>query len=100
MVDDCLLLNGDFNALVDPSEKRGGNFNMDKIMTGFQNFIHNMQVVDCVPKNGDFTCNNRRTGFLNIVERLDKFLVGLDGFKMIYIMNLRFCLFLFLIITQ
>lgn len=53
----------------------GNNF---KAMRVFQGFISELEVIVYIPKNGEFTWTNRREGFTRIVERLDRFLVGLE----------------------
>lgn len=50
-------------------------------MLDFQEFVDEIELVDCEPKNGLFTWNNHTLGFINIAERLDCFLVGLGWMK-------------------
>ncbi|XP_059066331.1 uncharacterized protein LOC131857650 [Cryptomeria japonica] len=45
-------------------------------MLEFRNFVQKLDVVGCKPSKGWFTWTNRRMGFSNIVERLDKFLIS------------------------
>ncbi|GLJ48416.1 hypothetical protein SUGI_1021880 [Cryptomeria japonica] len=44
----------------------------------FQDFVDKNQLLDVASKNGTFTWTNRRTGFTEIAERLDRFLVAGD----------------------
>lgn len=67
---------GDFNALLDIDEKKGGLRMSNRIMQYFRDFVSNNHLFDVVPKNGCFTWTNRRAKFASILERLDRFFVG------------------------
>ncbi|GLJ30750.1 hypothetical protein SUGI_0609570 [Cryptomeria japonica] len=43
-------------------------------MLDFREFIQKINAIDYTPTNGWYTWTNRRMGFANIAERLDKFL--------------------------
>lgn len=59
---------GDFNALLDLDEKKGGLRMSNKIMEDFRDFVMQNQLMDVVPKNGTFTWTNRRANFAHISE--------------------------------
>lgn len=70
-----VVFGGDFNAILDPSEKSGGIFPNKRIMEDFGNFILHMDLFDCKSQNGIFTWTNMRRDFSQIAERLDRFLL-------------------------
>ncbi|XP_059074891.1 uncharacterized protein LOC131874942 [Cryptomeria japonica] len=74
--DKKFIVGGDFNAILDLTEKRGGSNRISKEMLEFKNFVRRIEATDCIPVEGWFTWTNRRQGFTNIAERLDRFLVG------------------------
>ncbi|XP_059064722.1 uncharacterized protein LOC131856809 [Cryptomeria japonica] len=74
------IIRGDFNSIVDLLEKKGGINKINKDMIGFRDFIQVIEAVDCIPSEGWFTWTNRRLGFTNIAERLDRFLTGTKWF--------------------
>ncbi|GLJ11116.1 hypothetical protein SUGI_0143550 [Cryptomeria japonica] len=61
----------DLNALLYPNEKHGGVRGDNRVMKDFRNLIETINVVDCVPKNGEYTWTNRSAGFTNIVRWLE-----------------------------
>ncbi|XP_057820171.2 uncharacterized protein LOC131033064 [Cryptomeria japonica] len=73
---DRVSVAGDFNALLDLEEKRGGMKISNKVMEDFRDFVMLNHLFGVIPKNGSFTWTNRRVNFANISERLDRFLVG------------------------
>ncbi|XP_057834369.1 uncharacterized protein LOC131044904 [Cryptomeria japonica] len=73
---DKIVVVGDFNALLDLDEKKGGLRMSNKIMEDFRDFVMQNQLMDVVPKNGTFTWMNRRGNFAHISERLDRHLIG------------------------
>ncbi|GLJ39721.1 hypothetical protein SUGI_0811990 [Cryptomeria japonica] len=66
---------GDFNAILFGIEKSGGIQRTGTSQKDFLDFVEKNHLLDIVLKNGIFTWTNRRVGFTNIVERLDRFLV-------------------------
>ncbi|XP_059068896.1 uncharacterized protein LOC131859315 [Cryptomeria japonica] len=73
---DKVVVVGDFNALLDLDEKKGGLRMSNKIMEDFRDFVMQNHLMDVVPKNGTFTWMNRRAKFAHISERLDRHLIG------------------------
>lgn len=57
------------------SEKSGGVRKVSKSQKDFAKFVETSNLIDIITSNGFFTWNNRRLGFTNIAERLDRFLV-------------------------
>lgn len=68
----------DFNAILSDNEKCGGIQRTGTAQKDFLEFVEKNHLLDIVPKNGVFTWTNRRSGFTNIAERLDRFLVTSD----------------------
>lgn len=46
------IIGGDFNALLDLSEKSGGINKIKKDTLGFKNFLHQIGAMDCTPTKG------------------------------------------------
>lgn len=67
---------GDFNAIIELSEKKGGVMRLDPSSFLFRDSISSLHLVDIKSGNGLFTWNNRRVGEYWIAERLDRFLVS------------------------
>ncbi|XP_059070740.1 uncharacterized protein LOC131860359 [Cryptomeria japonica] len=76
LTNDRVMVAGDFNALLDLEEKRGGLRMANKVMEYFREFVMTNHLFDVIPKNGRYTWTNRRENFARILERLDRFLVG------------------------
>ncbi|GLJ27390.1 hypothetical protein SUGI_0537540 [Cryptomeria japonica] len=70
------IIGGDFNVILDLSEKKGGTNKISRDMVGFRDFIQGIEAVVCIPSEGWFTWTNKRLGFTNIVEHMDRFLTG------------------------
>ena len=70
------ILGGDFNAILNPEEKRDGKRWSSESQRDFSNFVDDSGLVEIHFKKGEFTWTNRREGFLNIVEKVDKFFVA------------------------
>ncbi|XP_059078150.1 uncharacterized protein LOC131876705 [Cryptomeria japonica] len=68
----------DFNAILASYEKKGGIQRIGMAQKDFQEFVDKNQLLDVAPKNGTFTWTNRHTGFTEIAEHLDWFLVAGD----------------------
>ncbi|GLJ11405.1 hypothetical protein SUGI_0166330 [Cryptomeria japonica] len=50
-----LIIGGDFNVILDLSEKSGGTKKITNDMLNFRNFVQKLEVVDCKPSVGWFT---------------------------------------------
>ena len=55
-----LILGGDFNMILNLSEKKGGIRREDPDMALFRELLQDLHLVDIPTVNGDFTWNNRR----------------------------------------
>ncbi|GLJ13902.1 hypothetical protein SUGI_0222100 [Cryptomeria japonica] len=73
---DWIVVVGDFNAIFDLNEKNGGLRKTNRIMEDFRSFVAENEVIEVVPKNGQYAWMKRRLNFTNILERLYQFLVG------------------------
>ncbi|GLJ40489.1 hypothetical protein SUGI_0834840 [Cryptomeria japonica] len=73
----CVVF-GDFNVILSSNKKSGGIQRTSTTHKDFLEFVEKNHLIDIVPKNGVFTWMNRRSGFTNIVEWLDRFLVTGD----------------------
>ncbi|XP_059068246.1 uncharacterized protein LOC131858814 [Cryptomeria japonica] len=76
LISDRVVVAGDFNALLDLDEKKGGLRMTNKVMDDFRDFVEQNQLVDVKTKNGQYTWTNRTIKFANISERLDKQFIG------------------------
>ncbi|XP_059068653.1 uncharacterized protein LOC131027512 [Cryptomeria japonica] len=72
------IVAGDFNATLSFSEKRGGVRRMCTMQSEFQTFVDSNALFEMVAKGGSFTWTNRRQGFSNIAEKLDRFFLAGD----------------------
>ena len=70
------IMAGDFNAVINLEEKRGGLPRLDQSSNLLREMIGSLVLIDVKPNNGVFTWNNRRCGGEAISERLDRFLVS------------------------
>ena len=70
------IIAGDFNAILDLSEKRGGNARLEPSSIFLWDNMSALNLMDIKPSNGQFTWNNRRVGDRCIAERLDRFMVS------------------------
>ncbi|KAB2032283.1 hypothetical protein ES319_D05G362800v1 [Gossypium barbadense] len=72
------VVGGDFNAILNNSEKEGGRRGVRAQMYEFKNVMEELALVDIKPDSGWFTwVNNRDEGSL-IKERLDRFLTSVS----------------------
>lgn len=67
-----MLVAGDFNALLDIDEKKGGLRMTNRVMQDFKEFVSNKNLFDVVLKNGCYTWTNRRAKFASISDRLNR----------------------------
>lgn len=65
------VMAGNFNAIVELSEKRGGIPRLDPSALLFRDSISELNLINVFPSNGRFTWNNRRIGESCVAERLD-----------------------------
>lgn len=66
----------DFNATFSHVEKRGNGVVENKVQQDFQHFFTHNGLCEVVAKGEDYTWTNRRKGFSNITEKLDKFFLA------------------------
>lgn len=76
--ENVFILGGDFNALLWASDKMGGVGWNRQSQRDFSSFVIRVRLIEIPFKTGDFTWTNRRTGFLNIAEKLDRFFIAGD----------------------
>ncbi|XP_059073802.1 uncharacterized protein LOC131070546 [Cryptomeria japonica] len=69
---------GDFNATLSFSDKCGGVRRLCRSQSDFQSFVNANALFEVAAKGGIFTWTNRRRGFSNIVEKLDRFFLARD----------------------
>lgn len=69
------ILGGDFNALLRPLDKMGGVGWDRQSHRDFSAFVMDFGLLEIPFRKGYFTWTNRRSGFLNISKRLDRFLI-------------------------
>ncbi|XP_059070808.1 uncharacterized protein LOC131860412 [Cryptomeria japonica] len=72
------IVAGDFNATLSSSKKCGGVRRLSRSQLDFQSFVNENALLEVVAKGGDFTWTNRRRGFSNIAEKLDRFFLAGD----------------------
>ena len=70
------ILGGDFNAILNPGDKKGGKGWISESQKDFSNFVNQNGLIDVQFKKGECTWTNRREGFVNIAKKLDRFLVA------------------------
>lgn len=70
------LLFGDFNMVLNSSEKEGGNSIDLNITSLFQNTINNWNLIDLGYYGQKYTWSNKKTTNSHIKERLDRFFVS------------------------
>ncbi|GLJ06192.1 hypothetical protein SUGI_0033110 [Cryptomeria japonica] len=70
-----LIIGGNFNVIIDLSEKCGGSKKVTNDMLNFKSFVQKLEVLDYKPSEGWFTWTNRWLGLDNIIEHLDRFLI-------------------------
>lgn len=73
-----VVIGGDFNVIMDLKEKMGGSRKILQNQKYFLKLFEENNLVDA--SNGIFTGNNRRKGFTNIAERLDRFFMSENWF--------------------
>lgn len=73
--ENLFILGGYFNALLRPSDKMGGVGWNRQSQRDFSSFVMSSGLIEIPFRMGEFTWTNRRSGFLNISERLDRFFI-------------------------
>ncbi|KAK8351680.1 hypothetical protein V6Z11_A05G048900 [Gossypium hirsutum] len=72
-VNEGWIIGGDFNAILNDSEKEGGQRKPNVLMEEFSNILEELKLVDVKPCNGWFTWTNNREGDRLVKEKLDRF---------------------------
>ncbi|KAG4148582.1 hypothetical protein ERO13_D05G293550v2, partial [Gossypium hirsutum] len=75
-VNEGWIVGGDFNAILNNSEKEGGRRKPKVLMDEFCDLIEELNLNDVKMSNGWFTWTNNRDGTDLIKERLDRFFVS------------------------
>ncbi|KAK8264561.1 hypothetical protein V6Z12_D12G118100 [Gossypium hirsutum] len=75
-VNEGWIVGGDFNAILNNSEKEGGRRKPTNMMEDFWDILDVLNLSDVKTKNGWFTWTNNREGNGVIKERLDRFLIS------------------------
>ena len=65
-----VILGGDFNAIINSKDKKGGRGWCKESQRDFNNFVNDSGLVEFQFKKGDYTWTNQREGFLNIAKKL------------------------------
>ncbi|XP_059071912.1 uncharacterized protein LOC131871200 [Cryptomeria japonica] len=71
-----IIIGGDFNAILDLSDKSGGKGGLSANRVNFQNFVANNGLREVKSKEGQFTWSNRRILGHHVAEKLDCFFLG------------------------
>ncbi|KAG4109570.1 hypothetical protein ERO13_1Z049349v2 [Gossypium hirsutum] len=75
-VNEGWIVGGDFNAILNLSEKEGGRSKPKVLMEEFCNILEELKLTDIKPCNGWFTWTNNREGDRLVKERLDRFVAS------------------------
>ncbi|PPR88593.1 hypothetical protein GOBAR_AA32106 [Gossypium barbadense] len=75
-VNEGWIVGGDFNAILNLSEKEGGRSKPKVLMEEFCNILEELKLTDIKPCNGWFTWTNNREGDRFVKERLDRFVAS------------------------
>lgn len=70
-----IIIAGDFNLTLLPSEKRGGSIVRDPARETVEDLMQRWDLIDIMPTIGKFTWSNKRAGPGHIAARFDHFLV-------------------------
>ena len=70
-----IILARDFNIVLDPKEKRGGNNGRDQMLPFVEDISQQWDLLDFKPSKGLYTWTNNRIGVDHISTLLDRFLV-------------------------
>lgn len=72
---DVCIIGGDFNAITKIADKRGGSNKLPPTAVDFNHWINRNSMLEIQTADNAFTWNNRRLGFCNIAEKLDRFFI-------------------------
>ncbi|KAG8497230.1 hypothetical protein CXB51_008424 [Gossypium anomalum] len=72
---------GDFNAILNNSEKEGGRRKSKVLMDDFSKVVDELSLIDLKTINGWFTWVNNREGDALVKERLDHFMISANDFN-------------------
>ncbi|KAL1151419.1 hypothetical protein V6Z11_A09G040500 [Gossypium hirsutum] len=75
-VNEGWIVGGDFNAILNESEKEGGRRKPKILMEALCNFLEELKLTDVKTCNGWFMWTNNREGDQLVKERLDRFVVS------------------------
>ncbi|TYJ37050.1 hypothetical protein E1A91_A05G349500v1, partial [Gossypium mustelinum] len=76
MVNEGWIMGGDFNAILNNSEKEGGRRKPRTLMDDFCDVLEELSLTDVKTPNGWFTWTNNREGTRLVKERLDRFVIS------------------------
>jgi ribonuclease HI/exonuclease III len=71
-----VIMGGDFNAILNADEKIGGICPPARTIQDFSSFLLDNDFLDVIPDSGGYTWTNKKMGFHQIAERLDRFLIS------------------------
>ncbi|XP_059066300.1 uncharacterized protein LOC131857626 [Cryptomeria japonica] len=74
-LNEVCIIGGDFNAITKVEDKRGGNIKLPPAAIDFNHWINRNSLLEIQTADNAFTWNNRRKGFYNIAEKLDRFFI-------------------------
>ncbi|XP_059067689.1 uncharacterized protein LOC131858465 [Cryptomeria japonica] len=69
------IIGRDFNTVAKVEDKRGGSIKLPPAAVDFNSWINRNSLLEIQTVENAFTWNNRRIGFCNIVEKLDRFFI-------------------------
>ncbi|TYG71121.1 hypothetical protein ES288_D05G368800v1 [Gossypium darwinii] len=72
------IVEGDFNAILNDSEKEGGHKEPRAMMEDFREILEELSLMNVKTFNGWFTWSNNRDGNGLVKERLDRFVISDD----------------------
>ncbi|XP_012435427.1 uncharacterized protein LOC105762053 [Gossypium raimondii] len=75
-VNEGWIVRGDFNAILNDSEKKGGRRKPRALMDEFGDILEELCLTDVKTGNGWFTWTNNRDGNRLVKERLDRFVIS------------------------
>ncbi|KAL1162661.1 hypothetical protein V6Z11_A07G217700 [Gossypium hirsutum] len=76
MVNEGWIVGGDFNTILNNSEKEGGRRKPGTLMDDFCDVLEELSLTDVKTLNGWFTWTNNREGTRLVKERLDRFVIS------------------------
>lgn len=70
-----IIIVGDLNLTLHPSEKRGGNVVRDPAREWVEDIVQNWDLLDIKPSSGKYSWSNKRVGPGHIAARIDRFII-------------------------